>query len=57
MGALIRTITAAVAVVTVLLLAASGGQAAGSPHVYWTNYGSGPIPPARSVRQTWTGLG
>jgi virginiamycin B lyase len=37
MRGLIRTIATAAAVATVLLLAASGGQAVGSPHVYWGN--------------------
>ena len=45
MRALIRTIAAAATVGTVLLLATTGSQAAGSPHVYWTNHGPGPIPP------------
>src|SRR5262245_18360612 len=37
MRAFIRTLAVAAAVVAVLLPAATGGQAAGSRHVYWTN--------------------
>jgi hypothetical protein len=43
MRALIRTIAAAIAVVTVLLLAAAGGQGVASPYVYWANNGAGTI--------------
>jgi virginiamycin B lyase len=45
MRALTRTITAAAAIGTVLLLVASGGQAVVSRHLYWTNTGLGHIPP------------
>jgi virginiamycin B lyase len=57
MRTLIRTIAATAALVTVLLLAASGGQAVGSPHVYWTNHGFGPLPPGTIGQANLDGTG
>jgi hypothetical protein len=43
--------------VTMLLLAASGGQAVVSPHVYWTSHGSGRVPPGTIGRANLDGTG
>src|SRR5262245_35430486 len=57
MNSLIRAIAAVATVITMLLLPPAGGQTAGSPHVYWANYGSGPIPPGTIGRANLDGTG